>query len=109
MAKKPWGTITHPKERDPDFLMGYQKMTGVEVRRMVDRLYVPDYTNRNERKQTEPNRRTQVETTDMGSEEIEKMLDRLTRNAEKKVTDSNRTGSMREQGVVNTYAWKGWN
>ena len=109
MAKKPWGTITHPKERDPDFLTGYQKMTGVEVRRMVDRLYVPDYTNRNERKQTEPNRRTQVETTDMGSEEIEKMLDRLTRNAEKKVTDSNRTGSMREQGVVNTYAWKGWN
>jgi len=109
MAKKPWGTITHPKERNPNCLMGYQKMTGDEVHRMVNRLHEPDWVNRTERKQPEQNRRSKVEVTDMGSEEIEKMVDRLTRNAEKKVTDSDRTGSMREQGVVNSYAWKGWN
>ena len=33
MAKKPWGTISHPKERDPDFLMGYQKLSGVKYGR----------------------------------------------------------------------------
>lgn len=111
MAKKPWGTITHPKERDPDFLMGYQKLNGSEVRRMVDRLFEHDWTNRHERKQVKPDRRTKVEAAagEMGNEEIEKTVDRLTRDAGNKATDSNRTGSMRDQGVVNTYAWKGWN
>lgn len=109
MAKKPWGTITHPKERDPDFLMGYQKLSGGKIRQMVDRLYVPDWSNRNERKQLSVDRRRKVEPSDMGSEEIEKMVDRLSRDGEKKATDCNRTGSMRDQGVVNTYAWKGWN
>lgn len=109
MAKKPWGTITHPKERDPDFLMGYQKLSGGKIREMVDRLYVPDWSNRNERKQPSVDRRSKVEASDMGSEEIEKMVDRLSRDGEKKATDCNRTGSMRDQGVVNTYAWKGWN
>lgn len=109
MAKKPWGTITHPKERDPDFLMGYQKLSGGKIRQMVDRLYVPDWSNRNERKQLPVDRRSKVEASDMGSEEIEKMVDRLSRDGEKRATDRNRTGSMRDQGVVNTYAWKGWN
>ena len=109
MAKKPWGTITHPKERDPDFLMGYQKLSGGEIRQMVDRLYERDWSNRFERKQPAIDRRSKVETSDMGHEQIEKMVDRLTKDRRTKVTDCNRTGSMREQGVVNTYAWKGWN
>ena len=109
MAKKPWGTITHPKERDPDFLMGHQKLTGGEVRRTVDRLFDRDWAKRHERNQPKLDRKTKVECLEMGSEDIEKLVDRLTREGEKKTTDSNRTGSMREQGVVNTYAWKGWN
>lgn len=109
MAKKPWGTITHPKERNPEFLMGYQNLSSVEVERMVDRLFVRDWAKRNERNKPKLERRTNVEPTEIGSEEIEKMVDRLTRDADKKATDSNRTGAMREQGVVNTYAWKGWN
>lgn len=109
MAKKPWGTITHPKERDPEFLMGYQKRTGAEVRQMVHRLFEYDYANRHERKQPKIDRRARVEPTDMGSEEVMKMVDRLTRDGEKKASDRNRTGSMTQQGVVNTYAWKGWN
>ena len=109
MAKKPWGTITHPRERNPEFLMGYQNLRSNEVECMVDRLFVRDWANRNERKQPKADRRSKVEPTEIGSEEIEKMVDRLTRDADKKATDSNRTGAMREQGVVNTYAWKGWN
>ena len=75
---------------------------------MVDRLFVRDWTSRNERKQLKPNRRTKVEPAEMGSEEIEKMVDRLTINGDKRASDSNRTGSMSEQGIVNTFAWKGW-
>ena len=63
---------------------------------MVDRLYVPDWSNRNERKQLSVDRRRKVEPSDMGSEEIEKMVDRLSRDGEKKATDCNRTGSMRD-------------
>lgn len=109
MAKKPWGTITHPSERDPDFQMGYQKLSGGKIRQMVDRLYEPDWTSRTERKQAPLDRRTKVEVGDLGSEEIEKMVDRLTRDGHKNTTDCNRTGSMKQQGVVNTCAWKGWN
>ena len=101
--------ITHPKERDPEFLMGYQKRTGAEVRQMVHLLFEYDYANRHERKQPKIDRRAIVEPTDMGSEEVMKMVDRLTRDGEKKASDRNRTGSMTQQGVVNTYAWKGWN
>lgn len=109
MAKKPWGTITHPKERNPEFLMGYQTLSEGEINQMVDRLYIPDWTNRNERKQAPINRRTKVEVHEMEDDDIEKMVERLTKDGEKKATDRNRTGAMKEQGVVNTYAWKGWN
>lgn len=109
MARKPWGTITHPKERNPEFLMGYQTLSEGEINQMVDRLYIPDWTNRNERKQAPINRRTKVEVHEMEDDDIEKMVERLTKDGEKKATDRNRTGAMKEQGVVNTYAWKGWN
>ena len=109
MAKKPWGTITHPKERNPEFLMGYQSLSSGEIQGMVDRPFVRDWTNRNERKRKQPNRRATVEPAEMGNEELENMVERLTRDGDKRATDSKRTGSMTQQGIVNTYAWKGWN
>lgn len=109
MAKKPWGTITHPKERNPGFLMGYQKLSDRKINQMVDRLYIPDWTSRNEQKKAPIDRRIKVEVHEMEDEDIEKMVERLTKDGEKKATDRNRTGAMKEQGVVNTYAWKGWN
>ena len=109
MAKKPWGTITHPKERNPEFLMGYQKLSDRKINQVVDRLYIPDWTSRNEQKKAPIDRRTKVEVHEMEDEDIEKMVERLTKDGEKKATDRNRTGAMKEQGVVNTYAWKGWN
>ena len=89
--------------------MGYQKLTGRQIQHVVDRLFVPDWTSRHERKQPTLDRKTVVEPGDMGSEDIEKMLQRLTRDSHSKATDCNRTGAMDEQGIVNTYAWKGWN
>lgn len=109
MAKKPWGTITHPKERNPDFLMGHQELSGKEIEEQVQRLYVADWSSKLEKRQRPVNRKTKVEPEDMSGEEIDKMVDRLSRNASEKATDRNRTGSMKQQGVVNTYMWKGWN
>lgn len=110
MAKKPWGTITHPKNRNPDFQMGYQKATGSQIDELVNRLYVPDYTNRNEKKQQAIVRKTKVEPKEpFESNDIEEIVERLTRKAEEKATDAKRIGSMKVQGVVNTYAWKGYN
>lgn len=73
MAKKPWGTITHPKERSPEFLMGYQKLSDRKINQMVDRLYIPDWTSRNEQKKAPIDRRTKVEVHEMEDEDIEKM------------------------------------
>jgi len=89
--------------------MGYQSLSSGEIQGMVDRLFVRDWTNRNERKRKQPNRRATVEPAEMGNEELENMVERLTRDGDKRATDSKRTGSMTQQGIVNTYAWKGWN
>lgn len=89
--------------------MGYQSLSSGEIQGMVDRLFVRDWTNRNEKKRQQPNRRATVEPAEMGNEELENMVDRLTRDGDKRATDSKRTGSMAKQGIVNTYAWKGWN
>ena len=109
MSKKPWGTITHPKERNPNHLMGFQTLGSEEIAKQVQRLYVPDWSNRVKDKLRPPSRRAKVEPLDMNDDEIDRMVVRLTRGASDKATDQNRTGSMKEQGVVNTYMWKGWN
>ena len=110
MAKKPWGTITHPKERNPDFLMGYQKASSKQIDEVVQRLYVYDYVNRNDKKRTPIDRKAKVEPDEpVDSADIEEVIERLTRNAERNVTDSKRTGSMNDEGIVNTFVWKGYN
>lgn len=109
MAKKPWGTITHPKDRNPDFLMGYQKSSSKQINEMVERLFVHDYVNKHVKKNTAEDRKAKVEPSDFDSKDIEEVVERLTRNAERNVTDAKRTGSMQQQGVVNTFAWKGYN
>ncbi|XP_028518877.1 uncharacterized protein LOC110251927 [Exaiptasia diaphana] len=109
MAKKPWGTITHPKERNPDFQMGYQKASSKQIDEMVQRLFVHDYSNRNEKKKTALDRKVEVEPSEFDQNEVDEVVERLTRNAERNVTDAKRTGSMTQQGVCNTFAWKGYN
>ncbi|KAL5248558.1 hypothetical protein ACHWQZ_G017664 [Mnemiopsis leidyi] len=40
--------------------------------------------------------------------EVEEVVKRLSQ-CKKEVTDSRRTGSNKTYGIVNTYAWRGWN
>ncbi|EDO42141.1 predicted protein [Nematostella vectensis] len=89
--------------------MEQRTYTGKEINQMVERLFVRDYTNRNKKRQPKIERRTKVEPKEFDEDDVEKVVERLTRNASQRATDANRTGAMKQQGVVNTYAWKGWN
>lgn len=108
--RKPWGTITHPKERNPNSLLGYQKLSGKQVNDVINRLYQEDWHQKREKmrasSRNENVRRNKPKKT---AEEVKEIVQRLTRNSEKNVTDSNRTGAMKEMGIYNTHACKGWN
>ena len=42
-------------------------------------------------------------------EEVEEVTQRLSSpRPEKSPPDSNRTGALKESGIMNSYAWKGW-
>ena len=111
MSKKPWGTITHPKERNSKNLLGHQKLSSREIDAMVNRLFIRDWSNRhNARREKEDcERRLQIKERPLSAVEKKQMVERLTRNSARKAPDANRTGSMSVQGICNTYAWKGWN
>jgi hypothetical protein len=105
--RKPWGTITHPKERNPHNLLGYQKLPGKQVQEVINRLYQEDWHQKREKMRASlRNDNVRWKKT---AAEVEEIVQRLTRNSEKNVTDSNRTGAMKEMGIYNTYACKGWN
>jgi hypothetical protein len=109
-SRKPWGTITHPKERNPKNLLGYQKLSGKEVNDVINRLYQEDWHQKREKMRVNiRNENVRLRKTKKTAQEVEEIVQRLTRNSEKNVTDSNRTGSMKEMGIYNTYACKGWN
>ncbi|XP_063956189.1 uncharacterized protein LOC129262206 [Lytechinus pictus] len=97
-SKRPWGTITKPD----DMHMGYQKTTEFEIDQVVERLYEvpkerPVTSNR-------PNK-------NMTRDEIEDMVDRLSRNGGEKASDSQRVakGALKDIGILNSFAWKGYN
>lgn len=111
--RKPWGTITHPKERHPDKLLGYQKLNREQVRDVVNRLYQENWHEKRERKRSKSRQeyiaRERRHEVKRSAAEVEDIVQRLTRNSERNVTDSNRTGAMKECGIYNTFACKGWN
>ena len=110
--RKPWGTITHPKERNPDYLLGHQKLSAKQVSDVINRLYQDDWHQKREKMRASirnENARRHYKTKTRTAAEVEDIVQRLTRNSEKNVTDSNRTGAMKEMGIYNTYACKGWN
>lgn len=39
---------------------------------------------------------------------VEEMVDRLTKDGNKKAPDANRTGANKEMGIFNSFACKGW-
>ncbi|XP_074651299.1 uncharacterized protein LOC141906047 [Tubulanus polymorphus] len=98
-SKQPWGTIIQP-----EFGMGYQQLTNYEVRQTVDRLYyVPDVK---ERTQQKPHMKPMTRSA------VEDMVDRLSKADKNNSVDSNRTQAnsiYKNMGVVNSFAWKGYN
>ena len=110
--RKPWGTITHPKEMNPNNLLGYQKISGKQVKEMINRLYQEDWHQKREKMRASLRNESVTKRNKIKPKtaaEVEEIVQRLTRNSERNVTDSNRTGSMKEMGIYNTYALKGWN
>lgn len=108
--RKPWGTITHPKERNPHNLLGYQKLSGRQIKDVINRLYQKDWQAKREKlRESSGNERVGRMKDKKTAAEVEAIVERLTRNSDKNVTDSNRTGAMKEMGIYNTYACKGWN
>ncbi|XP_064635614.1 uncharacterized protein LOC135492859 isoform X2 [Lineus longissimus] len=97
-SKQPWGTIMHP-----EFGMGHQKMTNYEIDQTVTRLY--QIPIKDERAVEKPMMK------EMSQQGLAQMLARLTA-VKKTVTDSNRVqqnSQYANMGIVNSYAWKGYN
>jgi len=45
----------------------------------------------------------------LSQQEIGEIVDRLTAKPNRGVVDSNRTGADKKMGIMNSYAWQGWN
>lgn len=97
-SKQPWGTIMQP-----EFGLGYQKMTEYEIAQTVDRLYkIP---TPKERVYERPGKK-------LNEEEYEEMMQRMTKIDKDKIPDSDRrvqSSVYNRMGVVSSYAWKGYN
>ena len=98
LSKRPWGTITKPS----DMHLGHQKVTEYEIEQTVDRLYyVPKAPGI---KSNRPNPK-------MTSAAIEDMIARLTRGSKDHASDAKRVpeGRLKDMGILNSFAWKGYN
>lgn len=45
----------------------------------------------------------------LSQQEIVEVVDRLTAKPNKGVVESNRTGADKKMGIMNSFAWQGWN
>ncbi|XP_064635613.1 uncharacterized protein LOC135492859 isoform X1 [Lineus longissimus] len=97
-SKQPWGTIMHP-----EFGMGHQKMTNYEIDQTVTRLY--QIPIKDERAVEKPMMK------EMSQQGLAQMVKRLS-EMNKEVPDNTRTQKVSEykdMGVLNSFAWKGYN
>ncbi|KAM4748156.1 aquaporin-9 [Rhinophrynus dorsalis] len=103
MSKKPWGTIS-----PAPFPLGHQTISNSEIQQVVQRLHSSPRCTRCST--TSPLQRSKSNKS-ISPEKLRHLLERLTKHSEEKGTDSKRTavGAIKEMGVVNSYAWKGWN
>ena len=45
----------------------------------------------------------------LSQQEVVEVVDRLAAKPNKGVVESNRTGADKKMGIMNSYAWQGWN
>ncbi|EDO47749.1 predicted protein [Nematostella vectensis] len=96
-----WINCNYVKYPEKKMSLGHKKVSPEEADAIVERLYVVNSNCKS----------GQAEKTKDGrlrsKEEVEQLLDRLSdkdKNKEK-TPDRNRTGSDKQMGIVNTYAW----
>ncbi|XP_072037909.1 uncharacterized protein [Amphiura filiformis] len=98
-SKRPWGTITKPSHMH----LGHKKVTSYEIEQTVSRLYyVPKARDVN------PNR----PNPKMSASDVSDMIERLTLGASEKSSDAKRVaeeGPLKDMGILNSFAWKGYN
>ncbi|CAK8694051.1 uncharacterized protein LOC143445473 [Clavelina lepadiformis] len=95
-----WGTITPCR-----FPLGKQKMTNFEIQQSVEKLTMPR------------SRKMDIWWDDGfrhkkgNRESVDRIVTKLTTGASRKVPDSRRIaeGRILSMGVVNSFAWKGYN
>lgn len=82
-------------------------MTEYEVEQSVNRLYFVQTRDEPRSERKNPNNKP-----DLDSEGVQTIIKRLTDKAPEKVSDPKRTqrdSMYKEMGVVNSFAWKGYN
>lgn len=103
MSKNQWGTITAAP-----FPLGYQKMNSYEIQLVTERLHKNDKS-----KQCIPASPSgnNVHCGKLKREELKQLTQRLTKNSAAKAADQMRIpqGKLKELGIINSFAWKGWN
>ncbi len=97
-SKRPWGIITKPNHMH----LGHKKVTEYEIDQTVDRLYYIPKAHDAEPKRPQPK---------MSNADVEAMIERLTAGAGDKASDAKRIaeGPLKEMGILNSFAWKGYN
>ncbi|KAG8575839.1 hypothetical protein GDO81_009683 [Engystomops pustulosus] len=103
MSKKPWGTIV-----PAPFPLGHQILSNREIDNVVQRLHSSKQCTRCASPIfTYHSKRSKV----LDSGGLSQLLGRLTLNSKEKAPDRKRIaeGKILQMGVVNSYAWKGWN
>ncbi|GCB75246.1 hypothetical protein scyTo_0016396 [Scyliorhinus torazame] len=110
MSKKPWGSITAAP-----FPLGHQKMTRHEIHQAVERLHsgrgarapLCGYQRHSGPTEAESEQKHKA----LSPEKLQQLLDRLCCRAAEKASDQQRVpqGRLRDMGILNSYAWKGWN
>ncbi|KAG9489422.1 hypothetical protein GDO78_005411 [Eleutherodactylus coqui] len=103
MSKKPWGTIL-----PAPFPLGHQILSNKETEQLIERLHSSKQcTSCGTTNPLQQSRATKALTAGC----LSQLLQRLTQHSEKKAADSKRVahGKILQMGIVNSYAWKGWN
>ncbi|GCC40156.1 hypothetical protein chiPu_0024164, partial [Chiloscyllium punctatum] len=110
MSKKRWGTIT-----PAPFPLGYQRMTSHEIHQSVERLHSGRGARAPSCGHQQHSRLAAAESVAehkaLSPEKLQKLLQRLCYNAAETAGDQRQVpqGQLREAGILNSYAWKGWN
>uniref|UniRef100_A0A1I8F4N1 Beta-tubulin n=1 Tax=Macrostomum lignano TaxID=282301 RepID=A0A1I8F4N1_9PLAT len=101
--KQPWGTILLP-----NFGLGHQRLTAYEIQQSVQRLYVVPL----QRQPSNSWQRRDCQQKRLSVAERQRLIEKLSRYNPDRVADARRTqrdSQYNKMGVLNSFAWRGYN